>query len=160
MIKLFPRKTGLLIALLFVPFSAAVARELATIETHSQRYGSRIAISAYADPLVKGVTCYVSKSHSDSALGNSRISGASDATASCAQTGTISVPETIPRQAQVFTAAVDPTFDSLHVIRVMDTERNAIVYFCYTEDDVAGNLPGQIHIIPLPADPKVPAGLQ
>jgi CreA protein len=48
--------------------SAVVAKELATIETQAQRYGSHIAISAYDDPLVKGMICYVSESHSDGAL--------------------------------------------------------------------------------------------
>jgi CreA protein len=160
MIKLFSANACLLGALLTGPLCAAVAKELTTIETHSQRYGSRIAISAYADPLVKGVTCYISKSDSDSALGGGRISNAADVSAACEQTGTISLSENIPRQAQVFTAAVDPTFDSLHIIRVLDTEHNALVYFCYTEDDVAGNLPGQLHVIRLPAELKVPTGHQ
>jgi CreA protein len=158
MIKLFPWKAGLLGALLMASLSAAVAKELATVETHTQRYGSHIAISAYADPLVNGVTCYVSKSHSDSAMGGGSISSAGDVTAACERTGTINLPETVPRQAQVFTAAMDPMFDSLHIIRVLDTERNALVYFCYVEDEVSGNLPGQLYVIRLPAGPKVPTG--
>ena len=72
MIKLVPGRASILAALLIFSSSAVVAKELATIETHTQRYGSHVAISAYDDPLVKGVTCYVSESHSDGALHPSR----------------------------------------------------------------------------------------
>jgi CreA protein len=107
---------------------------------------------------VKGVTCYVSESHSEGALGSGRISRGTDLTASCHQTGDIRVAESVPRQAQVFTAESDPTFDSLHIIRVLDTERHSLVYFTYNEDEVAGDLPGRIYVIRLPAGPRMPTG--
>jgi CreA protein len=156
MIKLVPGRASILGALLIFLSSAVVAKELATIETHSQRYGSHIAISAYDDPLVKGVTCYVSESHSDGALGSGRISHGTDLTASCHQTGNIRIAETVPTQAQVFTAELDPTFDSLHIIRVVDTERHSLVYFTYSESEVAGELPGRIYVVRLPAGPRMP----
>lgn len=157
MIKLVPRQASILAALLTLSSSAVVAKELATIETHSQRYGSHIAIAAYDDPFVKGVTCYVSESHSDGAFGNGSISPGTDLTASCHQTGHIRVSEAVPRQAQVFTARSAPIFDSLHVIRVLDIERHSLVYFTYSEDKVAGDLPGRIYVICLPAGPGMPA---
>ncbi len=156
MIKLVPGRASILGALLIFLSSTVVAKELATIETHSQRYGSHIAISAFDDPLVKGVTCYVSESHSDGALESGRISHGTDLTASCHQTGNIRVAETVPTQAQVFTAELDPTFDSLHIIRVVDTERHSLVYFTYSESEVAGDLPGRIYVIRLPAGPRMP----
>jgi CreA protein len=157
MIKLIPGRANILVALLIFSSSAVVAKELTTIETHTQRYGSHIAISAYDDPLVKGVTCYVSESHSDGAQGSGRITHGTDLTASCHQTGNIRIAETAPRQAQVFTAESDPTFDWLHVIRVLDTERRSLVYFTYSENEVAGDLPGRIYVIRLPAGPRMPA---
>ncbi|AQH05230.1 CreA family protein (plasmid) [Burkholderia sp. KK1] len=156
MIRLFPGRASIVVALLIVPFSAAVAKELARIETHTQRYGSHIVISAYNDPLVRGVTCYVSRSHSNGALGGGRIAGAIDASASCQQTGAISVAETVPPQAPVFTADIDSTFGSLHIIRVLDTERRSLVYFSYSEDEAAGNLPGHLFVIRLPAGSRMP----
>jgi CreA protein len=157
MIKLVSGRASILGALLiFSSTTAVIAKELATIETHSQRYGSHIAISAYDDPLVKGVTCYVSESHSDGALGSGRISHGADLTASCHQTGNIRVDEAVPRQAQVFTTEADPSFDSLHIIRVLDTERHSLVYFTYSESEVAGDLPGRIYVIRLPAGPRMP----
>lgn len=156
MIKLIPGRRSFLGALLLFASSVAGAMELATIETHTQRYGSHIAISTYDDPLVKGVTCYVSASHSDAALGAGHVPNGADVTASCHQTGDLRVAETLPRQAQVFTAASDPIFDSLHIIRVLDTERHSLVYFTYMEDKVAGDLPGTMYVIRLPAGLTVP----
>lgn len=150
MIKLVPGRASILGALLIFLSSTVVAKELATIETHTQRYGSHIAISAYDDPLVKGVTCYASESHSNAALGSGRISHGADLTASCHQTGNIRVAKAIPTQAQVFTAELDPAFDSLHIIRVVDTERHSLVYFTYSENEVAAEQPGRIYVIRLP----------
>jgi CreA protein len=157
MIKLVPGRASIMGALLIFSSTTVIAKELATIETHTQRYGSHIAISAYDDPLVKGVTCYVSKSHSDGALGSGRTTHGTDLTASCHQTGNIRIAKTVPRQAQVFTAESDAPFDSLHIIRVLDTERHSLVYFTYNEDEVAGDLPGRIYVIRLPAGPRMPA---
>ncbi|ACD19964.1 CreA family protein [Paraburkholderia phytofirmans] len=155
-IKLIPGRWGIPGALLIFVSSVVVARDLATIETHTQRYGSYIAISAYEDPLVSGVTCYVSESQSDGALGSGRVTHGADQTASCHQTGNIRIAETVPKQAQVFTAESDPAFDSLHIIRVLDAERHSLVYFTYNEDEVAGDLPGRIDVIRLPAGPRMP----
>ncbi|MFM0472407.1 CreA family protein, partial [Paraburkholderia strydomiana] len=64
---------GIGAALLMSSSPAALAGDLASIETHSQRYGDHVAISAYDDPLVKGVTCYVTESHSNGAFGGGRM---------------------------------------------------------------------------------------
>ncbi|WP_408476746.1 CreA family protein [Paraburkholderia strydomiana] len=106
---------------------------------------------------VKGVTCYVSESHSDGALGSGRITHGTDLTASCHQTGDIRIAETVSRQAQVFTAETDPTFNSLHILRVLDTERHSLVYVTYKEDEIAGGLPARIYVIRLPAGARMPA---
>jgi CreA protein len=156
MIEPVPARAVILGALLLFASSTVAAKELASIETHTQRYGSRIVISAYDDPLVNGVTCYASESHSDGALGSGRIPQGTDLTASCHQTGNIRVGESVPRQAQVFTASLSPTFDSLHIIRIVDAERHSLVYFTYSESDVAGDLPGRMDVIRLPAGLKIP----
>lgn len=141
--------------LIFSP-PAVLGGELASIETHSQRYGNHIAISAYSDPLVKGVTCYVAESHSDDAFGGGRISHAADLTASCHQTGELELAAVVPAQAKVFTAQQNLIFDSLHIFRIVDRERHALVYFSYSEDEAAGDLPGRLYVIRLPHNLRMP----
>lgn len=133
--------------------SAALAshgEEVARIATHSQRYGAHIGISAYDDPLLKGVTCYVSGAHAGNQLGGSQPERISDATVSCLRVGKLSAPAKIPTQAQVFDKSVDPVFDAVHVVRILDAKRLTVLYFSYTESGVAGDLPGHIDIIRLP----------
>ncbi|MFM0470633.1 CreA family protein [Paraburkholderia strydomiana] len=111
-----------------------------------------MAISAFEDPLVKGVTCYVTESQSDRSFGGGRMAHAADLTASCHQTANLEVAATVPAQAKVFTAQQDAIFDSLHIFRVIDAERHALVYFTYSEDETAGDLPGRLSVIRLPAN--------
>ncbi|WP_211193357.1 CreA family protein [Paraburkholderia sp. UYCP14C] len=128
---------------------AAHGEELARIATHSQRYGTHIGISAYEDPLVKGVTCYVSSTHRDDDLGNVQSGHATDAVVSCQQVRTLSTPSLVPKQAQVFDESVDPIFKTIHVIRILDRKRLTVLYVSYMESDLAGNLPGHVDVIRL-----------
>lgn len=134
------------------PFLSAPAHgeQLARIATHSQRYGGQIEISAYDDPLF-GVTCYVSRSHDENALGgNSQPPRAPDAEVSCHQAGKLITPTQVPKQAQVFDESVDPIFRVLHVFRILDPSRLTVLYFSYTESELAGDLPGHVDVIMLP----------
>ncbi|WP_322789558.1 CreA family protein [Paraburkholderia caribensis] len=91
---------------------AAHGDELARISTHSQRYGGEVEISAYDDPLLKGVTCYLSRTHEDNQFGNPQTGSISQADASCHQVGKVSVTRQVPKQAAVFEESQDPIFKS------------------------------------------------
>jgi CreA protein len=135
--------------------AVADGEQLATIATHSQRYGGHIEISAYDDPLLKGVTCYVSRLRDDNTLGGTpQPPSAPDAEVSCHQAGKLITPHHAPRQAQVFDESVDSIFRVLHVFRILDPSRLTVVYFSYTESELAGNLPGHVDVIQLPARGK------
>jgi len=126
------------------------SEEVARIATHSQRYGGQIGISAFDDPLLKGVTCYVSRTHDENSFGGNaqpgRIPGAE---VSCHQVGKISVSKNIPQQAQVFDESMDPVFRELHVFRILDPKRLTVLYFSYSESELAGDMPGRIDVIRL-----------
>jgi len=131
--------------------SLAHGEQLARISTHSQRYGGQIDISAYNDPLLKGVTCYVSRPHDENALGgNSPPTRTPDAQVSCHQVGKLTMPSQVPKQAQVFDESVDPIFRVVHVFRILDPSRLTVLYFSYTESELAGDLPGHVDVIRLP----------
>lgn len=129
----------------------ATAEELARIPTHSQRYGIHIGISAYDDPLLKGVTCFVSEPHTSGQRPGFRDKhGNGESSVSCHQVGTLAATAHVPQQAQVFDESVDPVFRSIHVIRILDIKRLVVLYFSYAESDVAGDLPGHVDVIRLP----------
>ena len=134
-------------------FLSALAHgeQLARISTHSQRYGGQVEISAYNDPLLKGVTCYVSRSHDENAVGGSAApTRTPDAQVSCHQVGRLTTPSQVPKQAQVFDESVDPIFRVVHVFRILDSSRLTVLYFSYTESELAGDLPGHVDVIQLP----------
>ncbi|MGF6973669.1 CreA protein [Paraburkholderia sp. JPY465] len=129
----------------------APGEQLARIATHSHRYGAQIEISAYEDPFLRGITCYVSKSHDENALGGtSQPTRAPDAEVSCHQVGKLTASNRVPKQAQVFDESVDPIFRVLHVFRILDASRQSVLYFSYTESELAGDLPGHVDVIQLP----------
>jgi CreA protein len=131
------------------------AEELARIATHSHRYGGQIRVSAYDDPLLKGVTCYVSRSHDENGLGGSAPPAPMpDVEVSCHQVGKLETPNKIPHQSQVFDASVDPIFGLLHIFRILDPNRMTVLYFSYTENELAGDLPGHVDVIRLPGRGK------
>jgi CreA protein len=133
--------------------------ELARIATHSQRYGGQIGISAFDDPLLKGVTCYVSRTHDDNSFGgNAPATRASYAEVTCHQVGKISFPAQIPQQAQVFDESSDVIFRKLHVFRILDRTRLTVLYFSYTESELSGDMPGRVDVIPLPGPGKTRPG--
>ncbi len=130
--------------------SVADAEELARIPPHSQRYGTHIGIAAYDDPLLKGVTCFVSEPHTSDERPSFRDGHGAEASVSCHQTGMLATTARLPRQAQVFDESVDPVFRSVHVVRIVDNRRLVVLYFSYMESDVAGDLPGRVDVVRLP----------
>ncbi|WP_233837769.1 CreA family protein [Paraburkholderia sp. ZP32-5] len=126
--------------------------ELANVATHSQRYGAYISISAYDDPLLKGVTCYLSGARAENWGNYSQLDRSAGVTVACRQVGKLRTPARIPAQALVFDESANPIFSAIHVVRILDARRSAVLYFSYTESDVAGDLPGHIDVIRLPAD--------
>ncbi|MFC0397279.1 CreA family protein [Paraburkholderia rhizosphaerae] len=124
--------------------------EFARITTHSHRYGGQVGISAFDDPLLTGVTCYVSTTHDDNRFGgNAQPVHAPDTEVSCHQVGTLDLSKRIPRQAQVFDESVNPIFKELHVFRILDPIRHTVLYFSYTESELAGDMPGHVDVIRL-----------
>ncbi|MDR5799224.1 MULTISPECIES: CreA family protein [Caballeronia] len=138
---------SLVIAVALFANQAAHGEELARISTHSQRYGGEVEISAYDDPLLKGVTCYLSRNHEDNRSGNAQTRSMSQADVSCHQVGKLSVSGQVPKQAIVFDESRAPIFKALHVIRILDSERLVMLYLIYTESELAGDLPGHVDVI-------------
>ncbi|CAB3758430.1 CreA family protein [Burkholderia puraquae] len=135
--------------------SKSGAEELARIPVHSQRYGTHIGIAAYDDPLIKGVTCFISEPHTGSGRRNlhDRRTGGGATSVSCHQVGRLATTASVPQQAQVFDESVDPVFRSIHVFRILDTQRLVVLYFSFVESDLAGDLPGHVDVVRLPVLP-------
>jgi len=47
-------------------------------------------------------------------------------------------------------------FKALHVVRVVDTKRNALVYLTYSDRVVSGSAKNSVSAVPMPAGTTIP----
>ena len=121
---------------------ASHAEEIGRVDTAFNWVGSNkhIAIEAFDDPKVQGVTCYVSMARQGG------ISGAvgmaeetSDASIACRQTGPISFPQPLKQEDEMFSERISLIFKKLRVVRMVDAPRNTLIYLTYSDRVIEGS---------------------
>lgn len=128
-----------------LPLFTASADEIGRVDTAFNWVGSNkhIAVEAFDDPKVEGVTCYLSMAR------HGGISGAigtaeetSDASIACRQVGPIRFKEAIEDDEngeRVFRESRSFWFKTLQVVRLWDEKRNVLVYLTYSDKLVDGS---------------------
>src|ERR1700754_783349 len=109
------RNLALLATLLGAGF--AHAEEIASVNTNFRFTGSdRVSVDAYDDPLVQGVTCYVSRARTGGVKGTLGIAeDPTDASIACRQVGPIKIAQPLKQKTDVFSAGMSFIFKTLHV---------------------------------------------
>lgn len=117
------------------------AEEIGSVNTNFKLFGSdKIVVEAFDDPLVGGVTCYVSKAKTGGISGAVGVAeDTSDASIACRQTGPLVFKSPLPKKEVVFTERRSLVFKSLQVVRFVDPQRNALVYLTYSDKVVSGS---------------------
>ena len=118
----------------------------------------RIVVEAYDDPKVKGVTCYVSRARTGGVKGTVGLAeDKSEASIACRQVAdTIVFAGPLPAQEDVFTERLSLVFKRLHVVRVVDPVRNALVYMTYSDRLIEGSPKNSVTAVPVPRNNPVP----
>ena len=139
-----------------LPF--AHAEEVGSVNTNFRITGSdRVVVEAYDDPLVQGVTCYVSRARTGGVKGTLGIAeDPTEASIACRQVGAIHFSGPLKQQADVFSVSMSLIFKVLHVVRVVDTKRNALVYLTYSDRVVSGSAKNSVSAVPMPAGTTIP----
>lgn len=142
----------------FGALAAAHAEEIGSVNTNFRITGSdRVVVEAYDDPQVNGVTCYVSRARTGGVKGTLGIAeDPTEASIACRQVGAISFTGPLKQQADVFSERMSFLFKTLHVVRVVDAKRNALVYLTYSDRVVSGSAKNSVTAVPVPADTKIP----
>ncbi|KWK76178.1 CREA signal peptide protein [Burkholderia ubonensis] len=149
-------------ALLFLATLAAVplahAEEVGSVNTNFRLTGSdRVVVEAYDDPLVAGVTCYVSRARTGGIKGSLGLAeDPSEASIACRQVGPISFTGPLKQQTDVFSERMSFIFKTLHVVRVVDKKRNTLVYLTYSDRVVSGSPKNSVTAVPVPAATPIP----
>jgi len=145
-----------LAALAFAPL--AHAEDVGSVNTNFRLTGSdRVVVEAYDDPLVAGVTCYVSRARTGGIKGSLGIAeDPSEASIACRQVGALRFGEPLRQQSDVFSERMSFVFKTLHVVRIVDRKRNTLVYLTYSDRIVSGSPKNSITAVPVPADTPIP----
>jgi CreA protein len=138
--------------------SSAHSEEVASVNTNFHITGSdRVVVEAYDDPIVQGVTCYVSRARTGGVKGTLGIAeDPTEASIACRQVGAVHFTGPVKQQADVFSVSMSLFFKSLHVVRVVDPKRNTLVYLTYSDRVVSGSAKNSVSAVPMPAGTTIP----
>jgi CreA protein len=129
-------------ALLALAAAAAHAEPIGDVNTAFQWIGPdhKIVVEAYDDPKVAGVTCYVSRAKTGGIKGALGVAeDKAEASIACRQVGPVSVAKPLPQQEEVFSERISLVFKRLRIVRMVDRQRNTLVYLTYSDRLVDGS---------------------
>lgn len=149
---------AVLAALAALTCPLVLAEEVGAVSTVFHFTGDdKIVIEVYDDPLVAGVSCYVSRAKKGQIKGALGLAeDKSDASIACRQVGPISFRGKLPKQDDVFSARLSILFKKLHIVRVVDPKRNTLVYLTYSDKLIEGSPKNSITAVPVPANMPIP----
>ena len=135
------RPAAALLALL-VAMPILHAEQIGDVNTAFQWIGPdhKIVVEAYDDPKVAGITCYVSRAKTGGIKGALGVAvDKAEASIACRQVGPVSVKQPLPQQEEVFSERMSLLFKRLRIVRMVDRERNTLVYLTYSDRLVDGS---------------------
>ena len=153
------RATALLALALAGSAQAADAEKIGTVDTAFQWIGRDhdIIVEAYDDPLVAGVTCYVSRARTDGIKGTLGLAeDRAEASIACRQVGPITFAQPLRSQQEVFSERTSLLFKRLRVVRMVDARRNTLVYLTYSEKLIDGSPQNSITAVPVDRATPIP----
>ena len=115
-----------------------------------------IIVEAYDDPVVQGVTCYVSRARTGGIKGSLGLAeDRAEASISCHQVGPIQITQAIPKQEQVFSERISLLFKRLRVVRMVDMQRHTLVYLTYSDKLIDGSPQNSVTAVPIGLDTPI-----
>ena len=152
-------RIGCLLFLFGAAFSStALAESIGSVNYRFKWLGpsDKIAVEAFDDPAVSGVTCYLSRAETGGLKGMVGLAeNPSKASIACRQIGPIDpgILESIKGEEEVFSARASAIFKTTQVVRFVDRKRGALVYLTYSDRIVEGSPDNSISVVPV----RIPA---
>jgi CreA protein len=112
-----------------------------------------VVVEAYDDPKVAGVTCYVSRAKTGGVMGAIGLAeDKAEASIACRQVGAIAAKgPAMKAQEEMFNERMSVLFKKLRVVRMVDRQRNVLVYLTYSDKLVDGSPQNSVTAVPLGA---------
>ncbi|MEZ5629149.1 MAG: CreA family protein [Burkholderiaceae bacterium] len=129
-------------ALLTATAAVAQAQKIGDVDTAFQWLGPnhKIVVDAYDDPMVEGVTCYVSRARTGGIKGGLGLAeDRAEASIACRQVGPVRFKGPLPPKDEVFSERMSVLFKRMRVVRMVDATRNTLVYLTYSDKLIDGS---------------------
>lgn len=141
---------------LFVSLSllcaSACAEKIGCVTTEWKLIGAnhQVCVESFADPKVPGVTCHVSQARTGGVAGSFGLAqDPSQFSLACRQTGPITLPDKLPKEATVFAEDTSLFFKETRVVRLWDAANRTLVYLAISRKLVDGAPANSISTVPL-----------
>ena len=136
----------------------ASADEIGHVDTVFKWIGPdhKIVVEAFDDPLVQGISCYVSRAKTGGIKGAFGLAeDPSNFSVTCQQVGAISFLAPLPRKQSVFKEGASLVFKHVQVVRLIDIKRNTLVYLTYSDRVIEGSPENSVTAFAI-RDQKIP----
>ena len=130
----------------------AGAEKVGCVTTEWKLIGAnhRICVESFADPKVPGVTCHVSQARTGGIAGSFGLAqDPSQFSLACRQTGPITLPDKLPKEATVFAEDTSVFFKETRVVRLWDAANRTLVYLAISRKLVDGAPANSISTVPV-----------
>lgn len=139
--------------------SLASAEKIGEVDTVFKWLGSnhKIVVEAFDDPLVDGVTCYLSRAKTGGIKGGLGLAeDRAEASIACRQVGPIRINGKLKDGDVVFKERTSLVFKTMQVVRFFDESRNTLVYLVYSDRIIEGSPQNAVTAIPILPWPVAP----
>ncbi|WBL59508.1 CreA family protein [Stutzerimonas stutzeri] len=130
----------------------AAAEEIGAVDTVFKWLGPnhKIVVEAFDDPMVDGVTCYLSRAKTGGIKGGLGLAeDRAEASIACRQVGPIRIKGQLKDGDVVFKERTSLVFKTMQVVRFFDESRNALVYLVYSDRVIEGSPQNAVTAIPI-----------
>lgn len=139
--------------------AAADGQKIGSVDTAFQWIGRDhdILVEAYDDPAVQGVTCYVSRARKGGIKGTLGLAeDKAEASIACRQVGPIAIAQPLKAQEEVFSERMSILFKRLRIVRIVDAQRNTLVYLTYSDKLIEGSPQNAVTAVPVDRGTPIP----
>jgi len=144
-------KSALWLALALVT-TPVLAEQVGCVTTEWKLIGAnhKVCVESFHDPKVPGVTCHVSQAKTGGVAGTFGLAqDPSQFSLACRQTGPITLPDKLPKEATVFTEDTSIFFKETRVLRLWDEANRTLVYLAISRKLINGAPANSISTVPV-----------
>lgn len=144
---------------LALPLSHVHAETVGEVSTAFKFVGPnhKVIVEAYDDPQVQGVTCYVSRARTGGIKGALGLAeDRAEASIACRQVGPLRFAKPLPKQEEIFSERLSILFKRLRTVRMVDAERNTLIYLSYSDKLIDGSPKNSITAVPVGRETPIP----